>query len=99
MESEKLTKLKAQQAKIAARIQKQISKETQQARKDRNAQLMRWGIVVSKMLETGTMKKDYWVGECKKHLTRQADLDRALAGLVTPAATAAAPLSTDGDTL
>lgn len=86
MESEELLKLKAQKAKINARIQRQISKETQQARKDRNAQLMRWGIVVSKMLEAGTMKQEYWVGECKKHLTRPTDLDRALVGLVTPAA-------------
>jgi len=80
MKNDKLERLRQQRDQLNARIQKEAAKKQQRERKERNARLMRWGVVVDEMIKDGRLEPEKWAGECHRYLTRETDLKRALSG-------------------
>ncbi len=80
MSNDKLERLRERRDQLNARIQKEAAKEAQRQRKERNARLMRWGVVVDEMIKDGRLEPEKWARECLRYLTRKTDLKRALSG-------------------
>ena len=76
----RIDNLREKRDQLNARINREAAKERQRHRRERDGRLMRWGVVVEQMIESGRMEPDKWAEECRRYLTREKDLERALSG-------------------
>lgn len=80
MADSELDRLKAQRDALNAKIQRKAAQETQRKKKERDARLIRWGMVIESMIEADEIAPERWGTKCSKHLTRKTDLQRAFTG-------------------
>lgn|GEM_PF-3856635 len=76
----RIESLREKRDQLNARINREAAKERQNQRRERDGRLMRWGVVVEQMIEQGRMEPNKWAEECRRYLSRDKDLERALSG-------------------
>jgi len=83
MEEKTLTtqeKRAKQKAQLKARLAKLEAFESREKRKERDGQLIAWGVLVEEMFKSGESEsRQKWIDGAKKHL-KDRNLARALAG-------------------
>ncbi len=67
--SAELEKLRAREAQIKRRIAEIQSRQKSTDRKQRNARLIRWGVVVEAMMRDGKIVAADWVEACREVLS------------------------------
>lgn len=75
--TERLERLKKQEAQLKARIQQEQARISASARKERNGKLIAWGIAVEQLLADETLKDEWWKHQCQRVLSGRT-LERAL---------------------
>lgn len=75
--TERLERLKKQEAQLKARIQQEKSRLSASARKERTGKLIAWGVVIEQKLAQGEISSDAWSQECQRLLNGRT-LKRAL---------------------
>ncbi|HEY3325600.1 MAG TPA: hypothetical protein VGK14_00355 [Novimethylophilus sp.] len=78
-----LQKLIEREAKLKRRIREIQSKAKSDQRKERNARLIRWGIVVEALLKTGEIETVEWVDVCRKILKNDREFELATSNLIS----------------
>ncbi|MBI5897898.1 MAG: hypothetical protein HZB40_01560 [Rhodocyclales bacterium] len=76
--SNEIEKLRAREAQIKRRIAEIQSRQKSEERKQRNARLIRWGIVVEAMMRGGKIEAAEWVDACREVLSAR-DFEMATA--------------------
>lgn len=67
-------------AQLKAKLQKEEARFNQEKRKERNGQLVAFGVLVEELFKTGDeASRQKWIDGAKKHL-KDRNLDRVLAG-------------------
>ena len=77
--TERLERLKKQEAQLKARIQNEKAKLNKTANKQRTGKLIAWGVAVEQLLADDTFQAEWWKLQCQRVLTGQT-LERALGG-------------------
>lgn len=80
---ERIAQLQRKRDQLNAQIKKETARGQQNRRKERNARLIQWGIVIEQMLENGAMRPDKLAVACRKYLSGR-NLQRALTGQLAP---------------
>lgn len=75
--TERLDRLKKQEAQLKARIQQEQARISAFARKERNGKLIAWGVAVEQLLADETFKAEWWKLQCQRVLSGRT-LERAL---------------------
>lgn len=78
-----LEKLREREAKLKRRIREVQSRANSDKRKERNARLIRWGVVVEALLKTGEIETNEWIGVCRKILKNDREFDLATSNLIS----------------
>lgn len=78
-----LQKLIEREAKLKRRIREIQSKAKSDQRKERNARLIRWGIVVEALLKTGEIETKEWINVCRKTLKNDREFELATSNLIS----------------
>lgn len=73
--------------RVHRRIQQRSARIQQARRRERDARLIRWGVALDAALTTGEITPAWIEDLCRRHLTRDTDLRRALTGPLAPATT------------
>ncbi len=77
--TERLERLKKQEAQLKARIQNEKAKLNKTANKQRTGKLIAWGVAVEQLLADDTFQAEWWKLQCQRVLTGET-LGRALGG-------------------
>lgn len=75
--TERLERLKKQEAQLKARIQREKAKISASSRKERTGKLVAWGVAVEQLLTDETFKAEWWKLQCQRILSGRT-LERAL---------------------
>jgi hypothetical protein len=75
--TERLERLKKQEAQLKARIEQEQARISASARKERDGKLIAWGVAVEQLIADETFKAEWWKLECQRVLTGRT-LERAL---------------------
>lgn len=75
--TERLERLKKQEAQLKARIQQEQARISASARKERTGKLIAWGVAVEQLLADGNFKEEWWKLQCQRVLSGRT-LERAL---------------------
>lgn len=75
--TERLERLKQQEAQLKARIQQEKAKLSAASRKERTGKLIAWGVAVEQLLMDDTLQADWWTRQCQRVLSGRT-LERAL---------------------
>jgi hypothetical protein len=75
--TDRLERLKKQEAQLKARIQQEQARISAGAKKERDGKLISWGVAVEQLLADGTFQTDWWKLQCQRVLSGRT-LERAL---------------------
>ena len=75
--TERLERLKKQEAQLKARIQQEQARISASTRKERTGKLIAWGVVIEQKLAQGEIEPEGWIQECQRLLSGRT-LERAL---------------------
>lgn len=75
--TERLERLKKQEAQLKARIEQEQARISASARKERDGKLIAWGVAVEQLIADETFKAEWWKLECHRVLSGRT-LERAL---------------------
>ena len=75
--TERLERLKKQEAQLKARIQQEQARISVSARKERTGKLVAWGVAVEQLLANDTFQAEWWKLQCQRVLSGRT-LERAL---------------------
>ncbi len=75
--TERLERLKKQEAQLKARIQQEKARISVSARKERTGKLVAWGVAVEQLLANDTFQAEWWKLQCQRVLSGRT-LERAL---------------------
>lgn len=81
--SERLERLKKQEAQLKARIQQEQARISSSTRKERTGKLIAWGIAVEQLLADDTVNAEWWKLQCQRVLSGRT-LERAIVKNLTP---------------
>lgn len=81
--TERLERLKKQEAQLKARIQQEQARISASARKERDGKLISWGVAVEQLLADETFKAEWWTLQCQRVLSGRT-LERALVQELAP---------------
>ncbi|NBX04434.1 MAG: hypothetical protein EBR02_10340 [Alphaproteobacteria bacterium] len=77
--TERLERLKKQEAQLKARIQNEKAKLNKTANKQRTGRLIAWGVAVEQLILDESFQAEWWKLQCQRVLTGET-LARALGG-------------------
>ena len=75
--TDRLERLKKQEAQLKARIQQEQARISASTRKERTGKLIAWGVVIEQKLAQGEIEPKGWIQECQRLLSGRT-LERAL---------------------
>lgn len=75
--TERLERLKKQEAQLKARIQQEQARISASSKKERDGKLIAWGVAVEQLLADDTFQAEWWKLQCQRVLSGQT-LERAL---------------------
>lgn len=75
--TERLERLKKQEAQLKARIQQEQARVSASAKKERDGKLISWGVAVEQLLADDTFQAKWWKLQCQRVLSGRT-LERAL---------------------
>ena len=75
--TERLERLKKQEAQLKARIQKEQARISASTSKERTGKLVPWGIAVEQLILEGSFKEDWWKLQYQRVLSGRTQ-ERAL---------------------
>lgn len=81
--TERLERLKKQEAQLKARIQQEQARISASARKERDGKLVSWGIAIEQLLADDTFQAEWWTLQCQRVLSGRT-LERALVQELAP---------------
>lgn len=75
--TDRLERLKKQEAQLKARIQHEQARVSASAKKERDGKLIAWGVAVEQLILNEKFTEEWWKEQCQKVLNGRT-LERAL---------------------